>query len=157
MSETPPQKPGTGSKSKRRPAYDELIMVRLARIADLISISGNRTYEPQFGIRNTEHHIFGILAELDQATVSDISRRANIDKAWISRSLRQLLERGLVERNSHPRDNRYTMYSLTDKALELIDRMQPVSMERQAKLLKGLDKREVQRLLDALERNAAEL
>jgi DNA-binding MarR family transcriptional regulator len=64
----------------------------------------------------TELRILARLYEGSAASISDLSRDLLIDKAWISRQLRQLARRGLIVKGPHPSDSRVTLASLTPLA-----------------------------------------
>jgi len=131
-------------------ALDGLVTVRVVRLAEIIARGASQVFEQRFGVKNTELRILVQLSGKPGLAVNELSRRTRIDKGWISRSLRGLERRGLVQRTSHPTDSRATLVSLTERGDELVRGFAPVAQARNQRLLAGLDEAEVYGLLDAL-------
>ncbi len=131
--------------SRKAAAEDEtrsletLVAVRLVRIAEVISRLATQTIEARFGLRNTDLRIMNMLDQTEGVTVNEIARRAHIDSAWISRSIRHLETEGLLTRRAHPRDSRLRIVALTDKGAMLLDEVRPVALARELRLLEGID------------------
>lgn len=105
------------------------------------------------GMAPSTYRIFETVAELGPITASDIVAELRIDKALISRSLRELARLGFIERASDPNDARRTLLSATGLGVE---RLRAVHAERGTRLRRNLadwqldDIRELSRLLGAL-------
>jgi len=140
-----------------RISLDELASVRVVRIGDLLARSAARMIERRFGVRNVELRILVRLSRAGQLSVNELSRVLDIDKGWISRSLRGLEERHLVRRTSHPTDTRSALLQLTDAGRSLCAEMLPYSKAHNDRFLEGLDPVMVGRILDALQVRAEEL
>jgi DNA-binding MarR family transcriptional regulator len=97
------------------------------------------------------------LRDLQPLTIADLSRVGRIDKAWVSRSVAALLDRGLVSREAHPTDQRMALIRLTSAGLDLTRAFEPVAHARQKRLLAGLSQREAFRVIDMLQKNADQL
>src|SRR5262245_30902684 len=89
--------------------WGSLVAVKIIQIAEIISRSASQVYEAGYGIRNSELRILLLLGSDEKLSVNEISRRAGIDKAWISRSLDVMMKAGLVERIPHASDNRKSL------------------------------------------------
>ena len=129
-----PPKPEPETRS-----LETLVTVRLVRIAEVVSRLATQTIEARFGLRNTDLRIMNMLDQTEGVTVNEIARRAHIDSAWISRSIRHLEAEGLLARRTHPGDSRLRIVALTDKGARLLDEVRPVALAREARLLKGID------------------
>lgn len=129
---------------------DGLVTVRLVQLAEIISRGASQVFERRFGVKNTELRILVQLAGRDLLAVNEIARRTMVDKAWISRSLRGLEKRGLVQRAPHPTDSRAALVSLTGDGRALVDSFAPVAAARNRRLLAGLDPEGVFEVLDGL-------
>jgi DNA-binding MarR family transcriptional regulator len=138
-------------------AMDDFVTVRLVLLAGVISRGASEVFEARFGVKNTELRILVQLAGKGPLPVNEIARLTRVDKAWISRSLKGLERRGLVSRDAHPTDTRASLVALTAKGRALMADIAPVAEARNARLLEGLDRAEVDRLLDALLARADEL
>jgi DNA-binding MarR family transcriptional regulator len=133
------------------------VQVRLVQLGETLARAATATFETQFHLRNAELWILAQLGGNGPLAISEISRRTRIDKAWISRSSGALSRRGLVRRWRHPSDSRVTLLSLTPKGSELLSKIAPVSRRRHDWLLRGLPKRQVYEVLDALQLRAEAL
>ena len=137
---------------------DALLSVRLVRLADLLGGSAAALFERRFGLNTTELRIIVRLSATVPVTINELARQLSTDKGWVSRSLRALEQRGLVRRAPHPTDTRATLVYLAEAGEELQRRIFPVAKAHDDRLLEGLDRCEIQRLLDALtERTEAAL
>ena len=134
-----------------------LVAFRLIHLADTISRAAALVYEKQFGLNNSELRAMIALRDLQPLTIADLSRVGRIDKAWVSRSVAELLDRGLVSREAHPTDQRMALIRLTPAGLGLTRAFEPVAHARQKRLLAGLSQREAFRVIDMLQKNADQL
>jgi DNA-binding MarR family transcriptional regulator len=129
---------------------DGLVTVRIVQLAEIISRGASQVFERRFGVKNTELRILVHLGAPEPLAVNELARRTMVDKAWISRSLRALEKRGLVQRAPHPTDSRAALVSLTEEGRALVAQFAPVAAARNRRLLEGLDEEEVFRVLDGL-------
>jgi DNA-binding MarR family transcriptional regulator len=134
-----------------------LVAFKLIHLADTISRAATLVYEKQFGLNNSELRAMIALRDLQPLTIAELSRVGRIDKAWVSRSVASLLDRGLVSREAHPTDQRMALIRLTPAGLDLTRAFEPVAHARQKRLLAGLSQREAFRVIDMLQKNADQL
>jgi DNA-binding MarR family transcriptional regulator len=114
-------------------------------------------FEKRFGLNNSELRAMIVLRDTPSVTIADLSRLARIDKAWVSRSVASLYDRGLVRREAHQTDQRMTLVSLTPAGMELTRAFGPVAQARQRRLLQGLSQRQAFQVIDVLQKNAEQL
>lgn len=136
---------------------EDLVAVKLVRIAELVQRLATRTFTPRFGLRNTDLRILNLLQGSSGMPVSELGRRAHVDKGWISRSLAHLLSEGLVARGAHPTDTRLTLVSLTEKGRALVAEVAPIARANEARLLAGVDGEVLKQALKQLQANAERL
>ena len=96
-----------------------LVAFRLIHLADTISRAATLVFEKQFGLNNSELRAMIALRDMQPLTIAQLSRAGRIDKAWVSRSVASLLDRGLVSREAHPTDQRMALIRLTATGLDL--------------------------------------
>ena len=130
--------------------FNDIVAVKLVKLAELVRRSYSRIYEKKYGLKNADLRIIGHLSSDVPLTVREISRQSKIDKAWISRSVEGLVKREIVQRETHPSDSRVALLSLTEAGKELAETIRQLAYERQQRLLKGMPQEEIQRILDAL-------
>jgi DNA-binding MarR family transcriptional regulator len=138
----------------RRKSLEDLVAVRIVRIAEVISRLATQTIEAQVGLRNTDLRLMNLLDASEGITVNEIARRAHVDKAWVSRSLRELQKSGLVTRRSLREDSRLCVVELSAKGRALLEQVRPLASAREARLLAGIDRATFKAELDRLMANA---
>ena len=139
---------GDGSAS-----VEDLVPVRIMRIADVISRLATRGFKARFDLRNTDFRILNLLDHTPGMTVNEIARRTHVDKAWISRSLRQLSEKGLVKRASDKNDSRVSIIRLTRGGQSLLEEIRPLTMATEARMLDGIEARAFKQDLERMMNN----
>lgn len=135
-------------------SLEDLIAVRLVRIAEVVSRVAGKRFQPRFALRNTDLRIMNMLDRTDGVTVNEIARRAHVDSAWISRSIRHLEDEGMLVRRSHPSDSRLKVVALTAKGKDVLDQVRPLAFAGEAKLMEGIDDPKFKDDLDRLLANA---
>lgn len=110
--------------------------------------------EKPYGLRSTDLRILNVLDGAEHVAISEIARRTHVDKAWISRSVRQLEDKGLVERRFDPKDSRVSLALLTKTGRDLLEELRPAVMLHEGWVLEGIDGAAFKRDLDRLLENA---
>jgi DNA-binding MarR family transcriptional regulator len=126
----------------------------LAVIANVVSSSTSQVYLREFGIGVNDWRVLSHLALEPGCTAQTVSNELGVDKSVVSRSVRTLVDRGLVGVETTPGFRR--LY-LTDAGVDLHKRVVPVALQRERLLLAGLDDAEVAQLLELLRRVHANL
>jgi DNA-binding MarR family transcriptional regulator len=134
-------------------ALHDHIVARTCRLADAMLRMSSRHIRDRWNLRNTDLRLLNILDAGAPLGVSEISRRALLDQAWVSRSLRALETAKLVQRRSDPADSRLTLVSLTRRGREILDESRPYAEWTEKLLLQGVDEHALKSLLDQLEAN----
>ncbi|GAA2250806.1 transcriptional regulator [Streptomyces ruber] len=102
------------------------------------------------GLTRPEFDVLGTLRRTGhELTPSEIARETFSSGAAVTKRLKQLTERGLVERRGDDRDRRVAHVRLTDAGRELVDTIIPEQLGYESAVLSGLDA-EGQRALAAL-------
>ena len=86
------------------------------RVSEFMGVSGSlvtRICENEYGITREEWQFVAMLAELNPLSPSDLAARTTVDRSQTSKTLRALMSKGLLERQSVPGDKRKAMVSLT--------------------------------------------
>lgn len=126
-------------RDARLRTLEDLVPVRIVRIAEVLARLATRTIEARVGLRNTDLRLMNLLDGFEAVAVNEIARRAHVDKAWVSRSLRDLEKHGLVTRKSHDKDSRLTLVELSAEGRALLEQVRPLAVAREARLLDGID------------------
>ena len=141
----------------KRTAFDAAVSVRLVSTAAAVEECAKLILSESHLIGLTELRILDYLAERTGASVSVIGRDLQVDKAWISRLLKQLEERGLVQREKHASDPRQLIVSLTPPGATfhatVMARVEPYRDE----IGESVDEQHLIDLLDQLDSNIRKL
>jgi DNA-binding MarR family transcriptional regulator len=140
-------------RSDQAKALHDRIVARICRLADAMVHMSSHHFRKLWKLRNTDLRLLTVLESEDSLSVNEISRRALLDQAWVSRSLRALERAKLVQRRKDPEDFRLTLITLTPRAREILDESRPYAEWSEKVLLNGVDEVELKRLLDLLESN----
>ena len=131
---------------------DAFIPAALTNLAQKIAATASATYRPRFGVGITDWRIIALLAGEPWIAPVRICEATGLDKAAVSRSLRDLAEAGLVEVRSDEPNRRRLPVALTEKGLAVHDRIVVVALARQERLLKGFSPEERAQLKDFIAR-----
>ena len=133
------------------------IVARTCRLADAMTRMSARHFKERWNLRSTELRLLNILEDAASLPVNEISRRALVDQAWVSRSLHSLKARRLVEHRSDPTDTRLSLFVLTKQGREILEESRPYALWSEKVLLDGVDEDHLKALLDRVEANTQKL
>ncbi|MGX1565851.1 MarR family winged helix-turn-helix transcriptional regulator [Streptomyces sp. NPDC055506] len=92
------------------------------------------------GLSRPEFDLLGALRRTGhELTPGELARETFSSGAAVTKRLKQLTERGLVERRSDSRDRRVAHLRLTDAGRELVDGVLPAQLAYETAVLSGLD------------------
>ena len=133
---------------------EDLVAVRVARLADVVARLAAQSVMARVGVANTDLRLLNLLDGTEGVAVNEIARRAHIDRAWVSRSMRRLEKTGLVSRRGSRTDARLCVVSLSAKGRAALDEIRPLTAAREKRLLNGIDEIRLKADLDRLKANA---
>ena len=138
-------------------ALHDVSGMKLVRIAELVIFSLNETLKSRFGVGHIQLRVLVIVGLQQPVSLTAVARKSRMDKAWISRTIQGLVERGLLARAKHPTDRRGSLLSLSPAGEELLCDMAAVTLRHQEQLLRGLRQRQVKHVLNVLMVRAEEM
>jgi len=106
-------------------------------LAQKISATASASYRPRFGVGVTDWRIMALIAGEPWIAPVRIAESTGLDKAAVSRSLRDLREAGLVEASGEAPSRRRNVLALTPEGLRLHDELAAAARERERRLLEG--------------------
>jgi len=118
---------------------EDLVSVRVVRISEVLARLATQTIQVRVGLRNTDLRLMNLLDGFQGVTVNEIARRAHVDKAWVSRSLRDLERSGWVTRKRNRQDSRLTVVALSTRGRAVLEQVRPLAVAREARLLDGIN------------------
>lgn len=135
---------------------EDIVQVRLMRLNEVIN-QIRRHSVGAMGLRSTDLRILNILYDVESVSINELARRAHVDKAWISRSVVQLLEKKWISKQPDPDDSRAQLVRLTQKSRTLLDKVRPQVLVNEQILLQGINEAAFKKNLDILLQNAVAL
>ncbi len=123
--------------------FDSYIPFGLAAIANKVSRGASRTYRQLFGIGINEWRILANLKVYPGINANQICVHSGLDKAAVSRSLREMDQAGLITVEAGRRSRQL---HLTPAGDTLHARVIKVALAREASLLAGFDATERKQL-----------
>ncbi|MDF6046348.1 MarR family transcriptional regulator [Streptomyces sp. JH14] len=94
------------------------------------------------GLTRAEFDLLGAVRRTDrELTPGELARETFSSGAAVTKRLRVLQERGLVDRRSDARDRRVAHVRLTDEGRSLVDQLLPRQLAYERSVLSGLDDR----------------
>ena len=133
---------------------DHYVPAYLTFLAGKISNSASATYRPEFGVGITDWRIMALLATEPWISAGRVCDVIGLDKAAVSRSVREMKKLGIVEADE---DQYRQLIALTRKGLGLHDRIVKLSLEREQQLLKNFSAAERKLLINFLSRMHAQV
>jgi DNA-binding MarR family transcriptional regulator len=109
-----------------------------------------RSYEAKFGLSIWQWRVMAVLGGADRLTAQELTAATAMDKVNVSRAVRALIERGLVNRPKHQSDGRSALLELTPAGRSVYDEVAPVALRHEAALLDGFSPDEIRLLTDLL-------
>lgn len=112
------------------------------RVSDLVA----EAYDRLFGLNIAQWRVIAVLGEGTALTQLAIVRQTVMDKMTVSRAVRPLVERGLIDRAPHAGDKRSSLLVLSDAGRALYESVAPAALAMETALLEGFSREEVEAL-----------
>jgi len=132
---------------------EDLIQVRIIRIQEVITQLARYSVRTR-GLRTTDMRIMNLLFDAGELSINELARRAHVDKAWISRSVMELLKKRWVSKKPDPDDARAQLIRLTPKSRTLSETVRPQLISNERRLLADIGEQQLKQQLDKLLLNA---
>jgi DNA-binding MarR family transcriptional regulator len=109
-----------------------------------------RLCQVEFGVSRRRWRILATLSAAEEITVSELSKRAELDIAQTSRAIGTLAREGYLKRLANPKNARFSQVVLTDKGRKLYQSMLARFCQVNKQLLYDLTEDQVQHLCTAI-------
>lgn len=152
--DTPDKTPAGAGASLRLPSY---LPYRLSVASNKASGLIARAYQAKFGLSIWEWRVIAVLGEGRPLTAQALCEATAMDKVTVSRAIRALDERGLVQRKPNPGDKRASDVTLTVQGGEVYAEVAPLALRYEQTLLEGFSDDERHQLMALLEKLEARL
>ena len=144
----------------RSKSLDEVLTYRIGMLELLLSRAVGAVYSDRFGLNTDQWRVLAAVAVWGPIEANEISRRATVDKAAISRAVRALLSRDFLVRGPHEQDGRRMLLELAPTGRRTFNAVVRRIGMIQGRLFEAYDKRETRmffRMLLDLERKLREM
>lgn len=132
----------------------QYLTYRMSRVQAKLSAQGARILRDAVGITLTQWRVIALVGAAGETRLSDLAREAALDKGLLSRNVKLLVARGLINAKQDDTDHRVQHLSLTPDGQEIFFQALPVTRRRQEWLRTDLTTEEIRvfkRVLDKLE------
>lgn len=137
---------------------NQFLPFRLVNLAKKVSDRYSWVYSREFGLTIPEWRILARLGEQPGLSSKLIGEITLMDKSKVSRGVKQLESKGLLQKSKDAQDNRVYYLSLSEAGLELYKNIVPTALSWEAELLEALDVaeyRDLFRIMEKLDRRLA--
>lgn len=131
---------------------DNFLPYRLSIASNRVSNVVATTYQAMFGLRIPEWRLVAVLAEGEGMTQHALGARTRMDKVSVSRAAIALAERGLVDRQPNPGDQRSHLLTLSAEGRRLYEQVAPKALEMEARMFAAFSADELTTLRAMLDR-----
>jgi DNA-binding MarR family transcriptional regulator len=139
---------------------EHFLPYRLSVLSNRISQTIAETYAARFGIAIAEWRVIAVLGRHSGLSANGVAERTAMDKVAVSRTLARLLERGVVQRDTHGDDRRRSVLELSEAGYGIFDEVVPLALARERALLAHFsddDKQQLDALLTKLSQGLEDL
>lgn len=139
---------------------EHFLPYRLSVLTNRISQTIAATYAERFAIGITEWRVIAVLGRHPGLSANGVAERTAMDKVAVSRALARLMERDLVQRDTHDGDRRRSVLELSATGYGIYDEVVPLALARERELLAEFDdedRRVLEALLQKLDRGLSRL
>ena len=105
-----------------------------------------------YGLSHVEFLLLRACLEKRERNAAELAQLLPVDASRISRTVTTLVDMGLVRRRRLRTDRRIVMLSLTEEGLDMAGRLNECVRRRYAKLIEGVDSRDLRALESATAR-----
>ena len=152
--DTPDKATAGAGAALRLPSY---LPYRLSVASNKASGLIAPAYQAKFGLSIWEWRVIAVLGEGRPLTAQALCEATAMDKVTVSRAIRALDERGLVQRKPNPGDKRASDVTLTTQGGEVYAEVAPLALRYEQMLLEGFSDEERGQLMALLEKLEARL
>jgi DNA-binding MarR family transcriptional regulator len=134
----------------RSSSLDKVLTYRISMLELLLSRTVGTVYSDRFGLNTHEWRVLAAVSVWGPIEAAQVSRWATVDKAAVSRAVRSLLGKNLLERSLHHRDGRKITLALTPAGRHTVKAVVQQIGIIQERLLRGYDRQKVQEFFSIL-------
>ena len=130
------------------------VTYRLAKLQSRLNAQGTAILKDNSGLSLVEWRVIQVIRMFDNPSLSQIADHVQMDKGQLSRKIKGMIEKGLLNSRRDDGDKRIQKLGLTEKAIEINHRLMPIMEQRQHNLLADVTPDELDlfyRVIDKIE------
>ncbi len=141
----------------RGAVLNDMITYRLSRLQAKLNAQATRILKENGGLTLTQWRILVVLDLRGEVTLARMVRETKFDKGLLSRTIKTMIQKGLVTSKISESDQRQNLLTMTDKGYAKFEKALPLMRGRQRELLHSFSEQQRADLYAALDRieNAA--
>lgn len=139
---------------------DDFLPYRLSVLSNTVSGAIAGAYSQRFGLSIPEWRVLAVLGQISDISAKQVAERTAMDKVRVSRAVALLVRKGHIERRTHHRDRRYSILRHSAAGRAIYERIVPLALACERKLLDILtvsERKTLDRLLAKLKIAADDL
>ncbi len=125
---------------------ESFLPYRLSFLTNIISQDLARLYGEKFDLTPHEWKVLANLKRHANMSAAEVGDNTAMDKVAVSRAVRSLCDKGLVDKIFSQQDRRRSVLNLTDKGEEIYHQIEPLVVSYESDLLASLDQAELTQL-----------
>ena len=118
---------------------ERFLPYRFSVLSNRISQTIASAYADRFGLAITEWRVIAVLGRYPGLSASEVAERTAMDKVAVSRAVARLLQRHLLQRDTHGGDRRRSVLALSEAGYKVYDDVVPVALRYERELFAALD------------------
>ena len=111
------------------------VTYRLAKLQSRLNAQGTAILKEKSGLSLVEWRVIQVIRMFDKPSLSQIAEHVQMDKGQLSRKVKVMIEKGLLNSQRNNDDKRIQKLCLTEKAKKINMDLMPVMERRQRHLL----------------------
>jgi DNA-binding MarR family transcriptional regulator len=135
------------------PTSQDTLFLELAHACS----KSRRCFDRYTGMTQARRQLLSVLAEEGEISHAELQGHLGVDGAAITRLVKSLESQGVVRRRLDPRDNRFTLASLTASGADLVAELRSAHRRFQATLLAGVSTEEQETVVRVLKQLRANI
>jgi DNA-binding MarR family transcriptional regulator len=131
---------------------DVFLPYQLAVLSEAVSRSMSQIYAQRFDLSRDEWRVLAALHDAPPTRTASVIEQTTLDKVSVSRAVRRMEEKTLIERAVDPQDARGHLLRLTASGKALFRKIVPMVQAREQFLLEGLELAEREALQSGIQK-----
>lgn len=133
----------------------DFLPYRLSVVTEAVSGLFATHYQERFGISIGEWRVIAVVGQQGAPPTQEVIEHTAMDRVRVSRAVIRLANKGLLEREAHPQDQRAQILRLSARGRSVYAEIVPLARALQAALATALTRQEQEQLSAILDKIAA--